>query len=81
MQQHRLRHEVLTGQQVNARFPGFRLPPAMPALFQPDGGILLPEDIVKVMLRNSPDWDTVTTNLEDAANTGAEPCHLHEPLP
>ncbi|KAG1672718.1 hypothetical protein FOA52_005196 [Chlamydomonas sp. UWO 241] len=42
-----LRHEVLTGKQVNARFPGYGVPDGMPALFQPDGGLLCPERIIQ----------------------------------
>lgn len=41
--EHRLPHEVLTGEQVNQRFPGYRLPASARALFQPQGGFLLPE--------------------------------------
>ena len=37
---HGLPHEVLTGAQVNARFPGYRLPPGLRAVFQPDGGLI-----------------------------------------
>ena len=42
-QEHGLAHEVLTGGQVNARFPGYRLPEDFSALFQPDGGFVLSE--------------------------------------
>jgi sarcosine oxidase len=38
-----LAHEVLTGAQVNQRFPGYRLPGEMAAVFQPEGGFLTPE--------------------------------------
>ena len=41
--EHGLRHEVLTGTEVNRRFPGYRLPDAHRALFQPDGGFVLSE--------------------------------------
>lgn len=40
---HHLPHEVLTGAEVNARFPGYRLPPTMRAVFQPDGGFIASE--------------------------------------
>lgn len=38
-----LPHEVLTGAQLNQRFPGYRLPDATRAVFQPEGGFLTPE--------------------------------------
>ncbi len=41
--QHRLEHTVLTGAEVNARFPGYRLPAAHRAVFQPDGGLIASE--------------------------------------
>jgi sarcosine oxidase len=38
-----LPHEVLSATEVNRRFPGYRLPPDMMAVFQPQGGFLTPE--------------------------------------
>jgi sarcosine oxidase len=38
-----LAHEVLTGAQLNQRFPGYRLPRETMAVFQPEGGFLTPE--------------------------------------
>lgn len=40
---HQLSHQVLTGTEVNTRFPGFRLPDDFAAVFQPDGGFVLSE--------------------------------------
>jgi sarcosine oxidase len=40
---HDLPHEVLSGDEVNRRFPGYRLLPDHQALLQPEGGFLLPE--------------------------------------
>jgi len=40
---HDLTHEVLTGTQVNERFPGYNLPAAHRALFQPQGGLIASE--------------------------------------
>jgi sarcosine oxidase len=40
---HDLPHEVLTSAELSARFPGFALPPAHLALFQPEGGFLMSE--------------------------------------
>ena len=45
---HGLRHEVLTGGAVNARFPGYRLPERHRAVFQPDGGLSASERAVVV---------------------------------
>ena len=44
--QHALPHEVLTGAQVNARFPGYRLPGTHRAVFQPQGGLVASERAV-----------------------------------
>lgn len=41
--EHDLPHEVLTGRELNQRFPGYQLSPETMALFQPDGGFLTPE--------------------------------------
>jgi sarcosine oxidase len=41
--EHELDHEVIDGAEVNRRFPGYRLPAESMAVFQPDGGFLLPE--------------------------------------
>jgi sarcosine oxidase len=43
---HDLPHEVLDGQEVEERFPAYRLPHEMPFLFQPDGGFVVPERCV-----------------------------------
>jgi sarcosine oxidase len=41
--EHGLEHEVIDGTEVNRRFPGYRLPAESMAVFQPEGGFLLPE--------------------------------------
>lgn len=41
--QHALPHEILSSADVNARFPGYRLPDGFVAVFQPDGGFLASE--------------------------------------
>ena len=38
-----LPHEVLTGRELSERFPGYRLPQENLAVWQPDGGFLVPE--------------------------------------
>ena len=40
---HALAHEVLDAASLTRRFPGYRLPPDMVAVYQPDAGFLLPE--------------------------------------
>lgn len=40
---HDLPHEVLTGTEMAARFPGYQLPYDILGVYQPDGGFLLPE--------------------------------------
>jgi len=40
---HDIPHEILTGSEVNKRFPGYQVPTDYRALYQPDGGFLLPE--------------------------------------
>ncbi len=36
-------HTVLTSRQLAARFPGYQMPPETMAVFQPQGGLLVPE--------------------------------------
>jgi sarcosine oxidase len=38
-----LPHEVLSSAELTHRYPGYRLPPETLAVYQPDGGFLLPE--------------------------------------
>jgi len=45
--EHGLEHEVLTSQQLSQRFPGYRMPPHIKAVFQPQGGLLVPEKCIK----------------------------------
>lgn len=40
---HGLAHEVLTGVEINARFPGYRLPASTRGVFQPQGGLIASE--------------------------------------
>jgi sarcosine oxidase len=43
---HNVPHDVLTGPEVNRRFPGYRLPADHFAVLQPDGGFLLSEQAI-----------------------------------
>jgi sarcosine oxidase len=47
---HELRHEILTSAQLRKRFPAYRLPAHYLAVFQPDGGFLLPERCIQAHL-------------------------------
>lgn len=40
---HALPHETLDAEELHARFPGYRLPREMMAIYQPDGGFILSE--------------------------------------
>ena len=42
-EEHGLDHEVLTGSEVNERFPGYDLPRSHRAVYQPEGGFVVPE--------------------------------------
>jgi sarcosine oxidase len=42
-QEHGLEHTVLTGQEMKTRFPGYNFPSETMAVFQPQGGLLVPE--------------------------------------
>jgi sarcosine oxidase len=42
-EEHDLPHQLLSSRELTARFPAYRLPLETIALFQPDGGFLLPE--------------------------------------
>jgi sarcosine oxidase len=44
--EHALLHDVMSGTDVNRRFPGYRLSSAMAAVYQPDGGFLMSERCV-----------------------------------
>ncbi len=43
---HQLEHDVLDSAALSRRFPGYRLPADMMALFQPDGGFLMSEQSI-----------------------------------
>ncbi len=41
--EHDLQHQVLTGREINQRFPGYKFPHDLMGVYQPDGGFVLPE--------------------------------------
>ena len=45
--EHGLEHTVLTGQEMNKRFPGYNFPSETMAVFQPQGGLLVPERCIE----------------------------------
>jgi len=47
---HKLRHEVLTANELMHRFPAFRLPPQYVSVMQPDGGFVDAEPSIHTML-------------------------------
>ena len=44
-------HEVLDSRQLRARFPGYRMPTETMAVFQPQGGLLVPERCISAQAR------------------------------
>jgi sarcosine oxidase len=48
---HRLPHDVLSGDEVNARFPGYQLPASTRAVFQPQGGLIASERAIVAHVR------------------------------
>ena len=48
---HDLDHTMLTGAEVNRRFPAFRLPDNWEALYQPQGGFVRPETAIHAYVR------------------------------
>ena len=50
---HHLAFEVLTGEQTNARWPGYRLPADLRVVFQPDGGFLASEECILAHVRQA----------------------------
>jgi sarcosine oxidase len=47
-QMHGIDHEILTGREINGRFPGYRVPAESVAVLQADGGYLMSERCVAV---------------------------------
>jgi sarcosine oxidase len=68
-----LPHEVLTGQELNRRFPGYRMPAQTMAVFQPDGGFLTPERCIVAHV--------VAAQADGADVHAREPVLDWEPLP
>ncbi|WP_394327254.1 N-methyl-L-tryptophan oxidase [Halopelagius inordinatus] len=58
-EEHDIDHEVLSADEVNDRFPGYDLPAGHRAVYQPDGGFLVPEQ-------------SIIAHVEAAQEAGAE---------
>jgi sarcosine oxidase len=58
-ERHDVDHEPLSADAVNARFPGYQLPASYRAVYQPDGGFVVPEE-------------AIVAHVERAFDAGAE---------
>lgn len=52
-EEHNLPHEVLTSAELSRRFPGYRLPAETMAVFQGEGGFLLPERCIALFVEHA----------------------------
>ena len=52
-EEHDLPHDVLTSTELSDRFPGYRLPPETMAVFQGEGGFLLPERCIALFVERA----------------------------
>ncbi len=52
-QEHDLPHKVLTSAELTKRFPGYRLPSETMAVFQDEGGFLLPERCISLFVEQA----------------------------
>ena len=52
-EEHELPHEVLTSKELTGRFPGYRLPSDTMAVFQDEGGFLLPERCISLFVEQA----------------------------
>lgn len=44
--EHNIEHEILSGREVNERFPGYEIPADHKAVYQPESGFLVPEQCI-----------------------------------
>ena len=83
-EQHGLPHEVLTSVELTKRFPGYRLPSETMAVFQTDGGFLLPERCISLFVEHAKtsgatvrsgermlDWETTTNGIRVRTEHGS----------
>jgi sarcosine oxidase len=69
--QHDLQHELLRGAEINARFPGYRLPEEFVGVLQPDGGFVASERAIIAAARLAMDAGATIRGRE--AVIGFEP--------
>jgi sarcosine oxidase len=70
---HALEHTVLTGAEVNDRYPGYRLPAGHRAIFQPQGGYLLSERAIVAHVRAAQDAGAEIHAREQVLGWAARP--------
>ena len=70
---HDLPHEVLTGTEVNARFPGYRLPRSHRAVFQTEGGLVASERAIVAHVRAAQSHGAVIRAREKVLSWTARP--------
>ena len=82
-EQHDLPHEALTSAELTRRFPGYRLPSETMAVFQTDGGFLLPERCISLFVEHAKasgatvhsgertlDWNTTANGIRVRTERG-----------
>jgi sarcosine oxidase len=82
--EHAIPHELLEVSEVNRRFPGYRLPAEMVAVYQADGGFVLPERSIALHVMAALDlgaevhgcervtgWDAANGEVEVRTDRGA----------
>lgn len=70
---HDLTHEVLTGAEVNERFPGYNLPATHRALFQPQGGLIASERAIVAHVELAQALGATIRAREEVARWEADP--------
>jgi sarcosine oxidase len=71
---HKLTHEVLTGAEVNGRYPGYNLPSATRAVFQPQGGLLASERAIVAHVNAAISHGAEIHAREQVQSWEAHPC-------
>jgi sarcosine oxidase len=71
---HELPHEVLTGAEVNARYPGYNLPSTLRAVFQPQGGLLASERAIVAHVNAAMSFGAEIHARERVLGWDANPC-------
>jgi sarcosine oxidase len=76
-QVHHLTHELLDAGTVQRRFPGYRLPPDMVAVYQPDGGFLMSERCVVAHVVAALDFGAEIHGRERTTSWRADGARVH----